>query len=361
MMKIRFGMVGAGWRGEFFARIAQELPEQFELTGTWLHSPEKAEAWQKRFGGRIARTPAELLEDKPDFLVQAVAKTALTGMLMELMDLEVPILCETPPFIQHEAGLQLWEKAQQKKACIQIAEQYPLHPMFLAWKRAVDEGLLGEVSNINLSFVHSYHAASLIRRFLNVGFENAQLHGCRHFFPVQQSDSRAGIVLDGKVNPERRDRVTFVFDSGKTAFFDWGNVQYYSFIRSKHFCVQGTRGEIDGLTIHYLAQDNYPITQQLERRDFGPYNNNPLSHFGLMLGDQYLYRNPFPYARLNDDEIAMADCLVRMKQMLDGEHVEVYSLADAMQDAYIALKMEEALTNPWQPVRLTDQPWKPAK
>ena len=99
MMKIRFGMVGAGWRGEFFARIAQELPEQFELTGTWLHSPEKAEAWQKRFGGRIARTPAELLEDKPDFLVQAVAKTALTGMLMELMDLEVPILCETTPFI----------------------------------------------------------------------------------------------------------------------------------------------------------------------------------------------------------------------------------------------------------------------
>ncbi len=42
--KIRFAMVGAGWRGEFYARIAKELPDLFELTGTWLHSPEKADA-----------------------------------------------------------------------------------------------------------------------------------------------------------------------------------------------------------------------------------------------------------------------------------------------------------------------------
>ena len=36
---------------------------------------------------------------------------------------------------------------------------------------------------------------------------------------------------------------------------------------------------------------------------------------------------------------------------------EVYPLADALQDAYLALLMERSLAAPGQPVESTPQPW----
>ena len=30
---IRFGIIGGGWRAEFFTRIVQQVPERFALTG----------------------------------------------------------------------------------------------------------------------------------------------------------------------------------------------------------------------------------------------------------------------------------------------------------------------------------------
>ncbi len=178
---------------------------------------------------------------------------------MNLIDLDVPILCETTPFINYDAGLKLWDKASRKKSVIQIAEQYPYHPVCQTWKKIIDDGIIGNVSNMSISMVHSYHAASLIRFFLGTGFQNIKISGKRFFFPVQASDSRKGVILNGEVKPEKRDLVTFEFEDGKVAFFDWGNIQYYSFIRSKRINIQGDRGEIDGLNVHYLNEDTYSI------------------------------------------------------------------------------------------------------
>ena len=44
MKKIRYAVVGNGWRAMFFVRAALNLPERFELTGVWCRSQEKAQA-----------------------------------------------------------------------------------------------------------------------------------------------------------------------------------------------------------------------------------------------------------------------------------------------------------------------------
>ena len=62
---------------------------------------------------------------------------------------------------------------------------------------------------------------------------------------------------------------------------------------------------------------------------------------GSLSGDTWLYRNEFAPARLADDEIAVATCLARMGEWLDGGP-EVCSLADAAQDHSIGLAIEEA-------------------
>ena len=35
MEPIAFGLIGSGWRGEFFERIAAALPDRFRLTGRY--------------------------------------------------------------------------------------------------------------------------------------------------------------------------------------------------------------------------------------------------------------------------------------------------------------------------------------
>ena len=36
-----FGVVGGGWRTEFFLRVATDCPERFRLTGAAVRNPKK--------------------------------------------------------------------------------------------------------------------------------------------------------------------------------------------------------------------------------------------------------------------------------------------------------------------------------
>ena len=120
--------------------------------------------------------------------------------------------------------------------------------------------------------------------------------------------------------------------------------------------MQGVRGEIDDMVIRYLTDENIPVTQELNRIDLGVYNNQEWSHFGIMLGEEFLYKTPFINARLNDDEIAVATCMKKMKEYLDTGK-DFYSLRDALQDMYFCLKMEEAMKNPLREIPTESQIW----
>lgn len=87
--------------------------------------------------------------------------------IMSLLEADVPLLLETPPAVEAQHMIALWEAAKNRKAPVFVAEQYPDQPYFSAWKRAVDLGMLGTVSNMSVSMVHGYHAMALIRSFLN--------------------------------------------------------------------------------------------------------------------------------------------------------------------------------------------------
>ena len=88
----------------------------------------------------------------------------------------------------------------------------------------------------------------------------------------------------------------------------------------------------------------------------GVYGNQEWSHYAVMLGEEFLFKSPFVNARFNDDEIAVASCLVKMHEYVT-EGREFYSLADALQDMYLCLKMDDALSNPLTLVETKTQPW----
>ncbi|MBQ1312588.1 MAG: Gfo/Idh/MocA family oxidoreductase [Blautia sp.] len=357
MRKIRYAVIGSGWRAEFYIRIAKAVPGTFSLTSVLIRDKEKGQAFAEKFQVNVVNTLTELEESGPDFVVLAIRRGCVTDYLLRLFALGIPVLTETPPGETTEDLYRLWDESLKCGAKIQVAEQYYLQPLYAAWYNAIKEGLLGDVRNISISALHGYHGISMIRRILGVKGMPCIIHGKRYEFPVTETYGREGMCFDGEIFLCPRDRAVLDYEGGKTAFFDFSDpAQYHSFIRTRQLNIQGTRGEIDDLAIRYLTKENIPVEESLRRIDLGVYGNQEWSHFAIMLGERFLYRTPFVNARLNDDELAVGSLLLGMAEYVGGG-AEVYPLADALQDMYLCLKLEEAYKNPWKPIQTEIQPW----
>ncbi len=357
MKKIKFAVIGSGWRAQFYIRIAEAVPDMFELTDVLIRDKIKGEKFSQTYGVSVVQTIEEIQKKSPDYVVLAIKRGIISGYLPKLFEAGIPVLCETPPGEDVEALDSVWEAYQTYKGKIQVAEQYFVQPLYAAWGKVIASGKIGEVENINISALHGYHGASMIRRYLNVGFQNAVIYGKKFWFDVTETCGRDGMEFDGEVFKCSRDRLTMEFENGKVAFFDFADpVQYHSFIRTRQLSVQGVRGEIDDLTVRYLTKENVPVTAKLNRIDLGVYNNQEWSHYGIMLGEEFLYKTPFINARLNDDEIAVATCMLKMGEYLETG-IDFYSLKEALQDMYICLKMDEALANPNKEIKMEVQSW----
>ena len=77
--------------------------------------------------------------------------------------------------------------------------------------------------------------------------------------------------------------------------------------------VAGTRGEIRGTEVRYLQDVTTSVHTTITRAMAGIDDNHEGMFLrGLTVGQCWMYRNEFPPARLNDDELAVAACLSRI-------------------------------------------------
>lgn len=354
-MKSKILLTGCGWRSKIYRRAIANLPDEFELCGILMHAEKRAEEVERETGIRATSDFKTALEWNPDFTILCVPKPAMKDWIIRFMEHGIPILCETPPGINLNELNEIWNKKIFLNGKIQVAEQYFLQPYYSSVQHIINSGILGEISNVTLSAVHGYHAMSVFRKFLGIGFENCTITGQRHHFPVTKTRDRAGWHETGEILLSTRDKADIIFENGKTAFLDFDGEQYFSPIRSRRWNIQGDRGEILNDTVCYLNVQNRAITEKMYREDDGINNIDGWSHMHISFRGNRIYENPFPGLRINDDEIAVADLLMRMKNHLEtGE--DVYSLRDGLQDAYLALMCEEAITT-GKSVTTTTQIW----
>ena len=175
MAKLRFLVVGSGWRSLFYVRIAQALPQQFELCAVLCRSQEKAEQY-RRYGAPVSASPEQCAAMRPDFVVVAVNKASLAQVSKEWIERGFAVLCETPAALETDQLRTLW-KLHTSGAKLQIAEQYWLYPAVAAKLEAVRQGLVGQPAFARLSLAHGYHAASLARSFLGTGMQPVTVEG----------------------------------------------------------------------------------------------------------------------------------------------------------------------------------------
>lgn len=74
MAKLRFIVVGSGWRSLFYWRIAQALPERFALCAMLCRTEEKAEKMHREYGVPVSTSAEQCIALHPDFVVVAVNK-----------------------------------------------------------------------------------------------------------------------------------------------------------------------------------------------------------------------------------------------------------------------------------------------
>lgn len=357
MTAIRFAIVGTGWRTDFFLRIAQALPERFEVVGVMSRSAEQAAAVARQWGVAGFTSVDDMLRDtSPSFLVLSVPRTVAPSLIRHAAERGVPVLTETPPAVDLDEARALWA-ALPSDAIVQVAEQYHLSPLLSAQLAAARSGRLGEVSQAMVAQCHDYHGVSVVRRALGVGYEDAEITAAIFESPLVTGPDRHGDPREEKLVTARQTTARFDFGD-RLGVYDFAAEQYFSWIRGNRLLVRGDRGEINDLELRYLKNYRTPVHTEFRRMDTGEGGNLEGKFLrGILAGDEWFFSNPFMPARLNDDEIAIARCLVGMAQRIDGGP-DVYSLAEASQDLYLSLLMKEAATNR-RPLRSERQPWAP--
>lgn len=349
---ISFGIVGSGYRAEYFGRIARTYPELFRAIYL-CRSAEKTERMTAHTGMEATQSPERFMAFKPDFLVIAVDRGHMAEEALKWAETGIPVITETPSGANTEELNRLWEAQEKKGARISCCEQYFRQPLLAAGLKAIGTGLIGTPVSLYISLLHHYHGASLIRKALQVPVGEAfSLRGCRSVTEVTATDSREGAILDGRSQREERDRFHIDFAGGKEADYDFSSVQYRTYLRSRHLTVRGTRGEWSDTLVRTTDAEGSPIQLFLLPEIDQAYRCLDTQ----ALRDLRRNWRPDLAPDTVQDEFAIATLLLDMGAYCAGGP-SPYPLAEALEDAYFWLQMERAAQQPWQEIRSERMPW----
>ena len=355
MDPIRFGIIGAGWRSEFYLRIARALPDRFQITGAVVRSDQKRPAFEEAWSVKAFATLDDMLaKTSPSFVVTCVSWPSDPPLLRELAQRGLPVLSETPPAPNLE-GLVAVNQLTQSGARIQVAEQYWAQPHHAARLALASKGLIGRVTQAQISACHGYHGISLMRRFLGIGYESPRITAMQFTSPLVAGPDRDGRLEEERIEDSAQDIAWFDFGD-RLGVFDFTYDQYFSWIQNERILIRGERGEIINDHIYYLKDFRTPIELTLDRQLAGLDGNLEGNYFkGIRAGEDWIYRNPFAPASLTGDEIAIATCLVRMHEYI-RTGTDFYPLAEASQDHYLNLLCQQAIEQ-GRTVEAAPQPW----
>ena len=312
------------------------MPDTFKVSGIYIRNKQKREEFSQKYNAPIFDTLEKLLQTDYDFIVSCVNKAGICDTIRELAGKNIPLLTETPIGTSNKEIDDFLVEIKPDWR-VQVAEQFHFMPRNAAIKNVIESGILGEITQVQLSCCHDYHAASLIRFFLGTGEEMPETSSFTLPDTVNRYNSRGGLLKEPQTVTAEEKFVILRFN-GKTALYDFNYEQYFSDIRRSRILIRGTNGEILNDECTYL-KNGLPHSFTLRRNSYGA--NESLDGFTLVnitAEGRVLYENPFKGARLSDEEIAIAACLLNMKKYLETG-IPFYSLLDAALDSKIFLSL----------------------
>ncbi|CAA9373101.1 MAG: Predicted dehydrogenases and related proteins [uncultured Propionibacteriaceae bacterium] len=336
-MQTTFGLIGSGRRTSFYLRLATMAPDRFRVAGVVTRTEERGAEVTAQWGVPTFRTPADLRAAEPvDLVVASVPWAAMPEAVRAVVALDLPVLAETPPAPDLEGLRSLWSDVGSS-GLVQVAEQYLLMPGHAVRLAAVRSGIIGEVTSVQVSSTHLYHAVSMIRGLLGVGFEPAVVSARDFSAPLVNPLTGDGWTNDVDPKPATTTVATVDF-GGRMGLYDFTDNQWWNPLRSRRIVIRGSAGEISDDSVIRMSDPTTPVESRLIRRQTGlDLNLEGMDLHHLSLDGQVLYRNAFMGTRMSDDDIAVAAILEATGLWAQGSGAAPYPLADACQDHLISL------------------------
>jgi len=339
-------IVGAGWRADFYIRIAQLMPEMFEIVGVVARTEDARGDLEQKYGVKTFSSIGQLLSyKKPDYAISSVSWASNPGVVEELVSAGVYVLCETPPAPTVEALQKMWS-AVGSSGMVQVAEQYLNLPGHSSRLSLAKSGVIGEVTSVELSSTHGYHAVSIMRGLLQSGFESTTVITQQFQAPLVNPLVRNGWNSDLKPQIAKTTISLIDFGDGKSAIYNFVDNQWHNQLRHRRIVVRGSKGEIVDDAVIRLTDGPAITTSRIERYQLGydlnlaGYDTEHLSFDGTVI-----FKNPFKGLRLMDEEIAIAQLMVQMADWITGSAKAPYPLNEGCQDQLVSLAMDESIAS----------------
>lgn len=346
--KVKFIIVGSGWRSLYYVRIAKAHPELFQLCAMLCRTEEKALKMTQENNIYATTSEEECVKMQPNVVVVAVNKDSIADVSMHWMEKGFCVLSETPAAMKLENLNKLWEM-HQKGHKIVVNEQYTHYPTYQVLLYIAELGILGSRDCLNVSLAHEYHGVSLTRALLGLKIDQQfTLTAKEYKFLTTETLTRYDHFTDGRTAPKKRTIATFEFENGKIALYDFDSEQYRSPIRKNTVKLQGVRGEIINWDVYYLDQNNNAVMSPITFTTRTIYTNstNPnLCQYEEVTSATFQGQNIYTpkITGLAEDETAMAEMLLGTALYAKGLAEPPYPLEAALQDAYSMLLMQKAI------------------
>lgn len=343
--RIRFVIIGTGKRSDYlYAPLLNILKEDVELVGVWGRSEHKARELGERF--RVPWfTDLEQMRNElqADAAILSVSNPANGEMGRRVIELGLHALLETPIANSLEDADAIIAEAKSKNLKVEVAEQYYRRPMERLKRALIDAGVFGRVLVAYNDFMgHGYHGMSLIRSY--IGFEEPVISvtGTRSLFSVDPHYS--WISHKTETRNEEWQHATLQFANGALGFFNWSSIAYDSALRwqrSTRFF--GERGMASGdylTTLTPDAKDPQPIEIKRYFHNIG--GMETLTELVADTKPEIMWRNPFRGYYMDDEMIAVADCLMSLVHAIREDKPPEYGPLQARFDQELVLAMTQS-------------------
>lgn len=341
-LKSKVLIYGSGWRVEGYLRIMKTLAHSYEVTAVITTNNTKNLLYTEQGFTCVATLEEGLAIEKPDFILLCINMKFQAAKVLELLDIGIPILVETPLGTSWQE-LQKIQNHPQSRRYLQVAEQYRYRPLSQAQLTIINQGIIGQPHTAQISVTNNYHAFSLMKSYLGTPGRLHSVSTERFFSPTRSGFSREKDTMGTEKQKEQRVLALVEFENGH-GIYDFESNQHRSYTRFSSLDVRGEKGEIRDEFVRYISADG-PAEGKLIRIERGI--NENMEGFGLkgiQFNGQWVYQNPWPNVAFSDDDLATATVLQKMCEFYQAGY-SFYGVDDAVEDMEFTLLLEQALEN----------------
>lgn len=256
MAKLKFGLVGIGDRGSYWAAILKTHSE-VDLVGICDSQPnvlKKAKILTR--ADFATENFEELIKQKLDAIVIATPHYLHAPMTIAAAENNINVLCEKPMAITCKECDDMIRAVRQNDIMLAIGFQHRFDQNYIKMKNAIEQGLLGNVFQINC-LVHwwrseNYYESSVYHwkgRWATEG-GGALINQCVHFIDIFQwlggsiNDIQASATISKHEFQETEDNVNAIvnFKNGAMGIIQAGVA--YEYNHGEDLAVYGTKGSL---------------------------------------------------------------------------------------------------------------------